>query len=246
MSKVIVERPRIGHSGRWTRAGKTRALLDEADDPLRARAPVRDKPVKTKSLNENLAPLKRFLQSRVGRPWNKVYAEISEHLRPSNAVQQHVRDHLEDFVALHARMENGKVVAQGRFGGHRDLADSSFRFYVHPKTGLLKESPYWKGRAQRFHDAREAAVRAAAANRREIAEFVQWHMLNDGQWWEVRLKPGPAEAAPGPHKPLALRDAVLLAGLSTLSPRALYGRANVYAAEIAKLTKAEKKAHGLK
>src|SRR5438309_9686382 len=29
-----------------------------------------------KWLNENLAPLRRYLESNVGRPWSKVYAEI--------------------------------------------------------------------------------------------------------------------------------------------------------------------------
>ena len=52
-------------------------------------------------LNENLAPLQRYLARQVGRPWNKIYAEIAEHLKPTSTVQQHVRDHLKDFVQLH-------------------------------------------------------------------------------------------------------------------------------------------------
>jgi hypothetical protein len=56
-----------------------------------------------KELNENLSPLRRYLERQVGRPWNKVYSEIAEHLRPDNVVQQHVRDHLRNFVAFQRR-----------------------------------------------------------------------------------------------------------------------------------------------
>ncbi len=82
-----------------------RSVIVENDDgePLRAlrggREPMRG-PAKTKWLNENLAPLKRFLGKQVGRPWDKVYSEIAENLKPTSTVQQHVRDHIEDFVAL--------------------------------------------------------------------------------------------------------------------------------------------------
>ena len=69
-----------------------------------------DKLQKTKTLNENLNPLKRYLASQVGRPWRKVYSEISEHLKPTSTVQQHVRDHLQDFVATKTRMKGGAVV----------------------------------------------------------------------------------------------------------------------------------------
>jgi hypothetical protein len=34
------------------------------------------------ALNENLNPLKRYLHAQVGRPWNKVYAEIAARIRP--------------------------------------------------------------------------------------------------------------------------------------------------------------------
>ena len=49
-----------------------------------------------KLLNENLAPLRRYLERQVGRPWDKVYSEIAEGLRVASTVQRHVRDHLRD------------------------------------------------------------------------------------------------------------------------------------------------------
>ena len=125
MSKVIVERPRLGHSAAGKKPGRTQALVDDDGEPIRAKGAREPKrpPVKTKNFNETLNPLKRYLASNVGRPWNKVYSEISEHLKPTSTVQQHVRDHLDDFVATKTRMKGGVVVMTPRFGGERALAD---------------------------------------------------------------------------------------------------------------------------
>ena len=38
---------------------------------------------------------------------DKVYAEIAACLRASSTVQQHVRDHLSDFVAIKPRRRHG-------------------------------------------------------------------------------------------------------------------------------------------
>lgn len=35
----------------------------------------------SKVLNENLTPLRRYLERQVGRPWNKVYSEIAVGLK---------------------------------------------------------------------------------------------------------------------------------------------------------------------
>lgn len=53
-----------------------------------------------KQLNENLTPLKRFLRAQVGRPWDKVYSEINEHVKVKNTVQAHIRQHIDNFIAI--------------------------------------------------------------------------------------------------------------------------------------------------
>ena len=65
-----------------------------------------------KSLNEHLGPLRRYLSSQVGRPWDKVYAEICAHISVDSAVQDHVRDHVFDYVTV-------DVLFQGSL--HRDI-----------------------------------------------------------------------------------------------------------------------------
>jgi hypothetical protein len=252
MSKVIVERPRLGRVG--ARAGRTSALEDEEGAPLRARAPKIERPARTKSLNENLAPLRRFLEGQVGRPWNKVYSEISEHLKTSNTVQQHVRDHVDDFVAVNTRMERAKVMTVTRFGGAAPLEAAYQKLYVHPRTGLLRKNPHWRSwSAARKARVKEAQI-ARAARMREISPLVQLHLLSDGAWWEVKLAKikthgrvmtradgtSRLQTFEEPHA-----DVVLRPGLSDLTSADLYGRSDVYATEKRQLSKAEKKRLGL-
>ncbi len=102
-----------------------------------------------KSLNENLAPLARWLHQQVGRPWRLVYAEIAQHLSPKNAVKKHVRDHVADFVITQASDEHGILYGATRFGyfplGRPGRWSSVL--YVCPRTGLLRESPRPKRRS---------------------------------------------------------------------------------------------------
>src|SRR5205085_4796318 len=87
-----------------------------------------------KSLNENLSPLRRYLEKQVDRPWNKVWSEISENLSAASTVQQHVRDHIGDFVAVRTFISNGTIYVPGRFGGPQPLKDGHYRMYVDPRT----------------------------------------------------------------------------------------------------------------
>jgi hypothetical protein len=235
MSKVIVERPRLGRS--WaseTRPGRSRIVEDDDGEPLRAgrggRAPKREKPLKTKALNENLNPLKRYLASNVGRPWNKVYSEISEHLKPTSTVQQHVRDHLNDFVATKTRMKSGVVMVATRFGGERPLSEDWSLFYVHPRTGLLRNNDKHVRWTTRQRQARAAAEAELASRMRVIDAKTQLHRLKDAVWWEVKL----GKIGDG-RQP----DLVLEAGLSKRAPDTLYGRAGVRAIAKRQLNKTE-------
>ena len=127
MAKVIVERPRRLEG--FSRRGRVLA-----DDLLPSHEGMRAPHVRNwggKVLNENLAPLRRYLERQVGRPWDRVYAEISAHLRPTSAVQQHVRDHLHDFVAVAPR----RLANQLRQRPGSDLWHQPF--YVDRRTGLL-------------------------------------------------------------------------------------------------------------
>lgn len=238
MSKVIVERPRLGRSyAASSPPGRSEPLVDDDDEPLRARKPKRTKVLRTKGLNENLAPLRRYLAKQVGRPWNKVYAEISENLRPSSTVQQHVRDHVQDFVAFQTRLRSGKVMTTPRWGGERELAEDHRKFYVHPRTGILQKNRHYRSWSRRRTEKLALEAQELAGRMREIDRRTQLHRLKDDIWWEVRL---------GRLSPNAEPDVVFSAGLSELAPEVLYGRQGVRAIAKRQLSKADKKRFGLK
>jgi hypothetical protein len=241
MSKVIVERPRRGRA--WAsekRPGRSAIVEDDDGEPLRAgrggRAPKRTKPLKTKGLNENLAPLRRYLGKQVGRPWNKVFSEISEHLKPTSTVQQHVRDHIDDFVAVQTRMRAGKVVITGKWGGERALEEDYRRHFVHPRTGLLKDNPHYRSWSKRVRDKRAAAAAERDARMRVIDAKTQLHKLKDDVWWDVKLGKLGRGLEP---------DVVLAARLSDMPPEKLYARPGARAIAKRQLSKADKKRFGL-
>ncbi|ANP47176.1 hypothetical protein [Candidatus Viadribacter manganicus] len=232
MSKVIVERPRVGRAAAGLRPGRTRMLVDDDGEPIRAKGArePQKREQKTKHFNETLNPLKRYLASNVGRPWDKVYSEICEHLKPSSTVQQHVRDHLQDFVAMKTRTKAGVIMATNRWGGERPLADHHCLYYVHPRTKLLRKNEHYQRAGARWRAARTKAAAEIAKRLRVVDEKTQLHLF-DGAWWEVKLAKIPLHGT--------YTDVVHGAQLSTLHGEALYARHGVYARDKRQLSKAE-------
>lgn len=150
MGKVLVERPRVG---RWRSDGgpvkgyrkRVRKLTETGDGPP-AREGIKVRSGGTKFFNEHLGPLRRFLNSNVGRPWDKVYSEICEFVDRGNVVQKHILTHLFDYVVTQTVLIDGEP-CDAR-GGHRryshPLRTSDYRhqWYVCPKSGLLRRSQY--------------------------------------------------------------------------------------------------------
>ena len=180
MSKVLVERPRLVNYG--DRKGR-KVDLDLLPSKEGMRAPhVRN--WGGKQLNENLSPLRRLIESRVGRPWNKVYSEICQHLRADNTVQQHVKDHIEDFVAIKTSTMDGQLVIHSKYGSPRLLNRDSTELYVDPVTGILcrnktklsyrQERKLWK-----------AKMEAEKASKIHVAKDGTEYRKVDGIWYEV-------------------------------------------------------------
>lgn len=152
MPKLLVERPRGGWRGRATRR-KPRQIRDLESLPTHLSI-ARDTR-KTKWLSENLAPLQRLLDKRVGRAWDRVYAEIRAHLRCDDPIQLHVLQHLWQFVERHAVLIEGVPY---RLGSSHPLSGYGHRFYVCPTTGVLVRVP-WEPRAQTDSTSEAAAAR---------------------------------------------------------------------------------------
>lgn len=101
----------------------------------------------SKSFNDNLPPLIRFLNSQVGKNWDGVYARLSRRLDKSTVSGLHVFQHLEDMLATKVEIvRSGKrtaIIGHMPFGGRRALYSTEKRpaFYVHPRNGVLMRAP---------------------------------------------------------------------------------------------------------
>jgi hypothetical protein len=185
MAKVIVERPRRG--GNNTRRG--RSVPDDLQPTTEGMRAPHVRHYGGKELNEYLSPLYRFLRSRAGQPWDQVWSEISKNIRATNAIQQHVRDHVMMWVCTKTCIgEDGEVwLLDSR---PNPAVNSLCHFYVHPESGLLVFNTHlsnWKNRwrrAKKEGDEKQKAVSRTLPNGVEIRK-------HEGIWYEVTLRPVP-------------------------------------------------------
>ncbi len=147
MGKVLVERPRPGsRDGSRPRKGYRKELRRalENEDASIDHEGIKRRYSNRRFFNEHLAPLRRFLNSRVGRPWSYVYSEICQHVDRGNVVQKHVLTHLFDYVATNTILIDGIPCMGERrwpysFGQPiRDVRVYRDGWYVCPRSGLLK------------------------------------------------------------------------------------------------------------
>jgi hypothetical protein len=230
MAKVLVERPRLGTRERLKRCKRHQRPWRDPDDTLEREPMSRGRG--TKHLSENFGPLTRYLQSQVGRPWDKVYAEISAHLRPTNAVQQHVRDHLEDFVMVRVWRDADGLVGANRWGKPVRVDDpfARTRFYVDPR-GLLRAC---KQKRQHARQVPDSDVRWDGA----------WRQLRriDGMWYAFQLAPVPRDASERARARDAFFGTTVRDIIKPEMHDALhreYGRCGVFAARKRQLSKRE-------
>jgi hypothetical protein len=150
MSKVVIERPRSGNS---LPGYKTRLRIrhydpgkDYEDMPKRVSG-SRSKYVRAgeiKYLSDFLNPLRRFLRTNVGRPWDKVYSEMKKHLDDRKVTGRHVFEHVDMEVETHPLIGDDGKLYKLEYGGRLWPVRE---FYVDPRTGLLcwsDEKPWWK------------------------------------------------------------------------------------------------------
>lgn len=117
MHEVVIERPRGGPRGprrgvKWDPRVHDPELIPSRESTSRHRGG-------TKYLSDVLGPLKRFLNSAVGRPWDDVYSELRAGLSPDSLLHMHILEHLQYLVDINER-------------------DSGGRWRVNPRTGLLE------------------------------------------------------------------------------------------------------------
>lgn len=176
MAQVIIERPRHGSSDPSRKKGYRKLLqripLDEQprQEPMLGRWHGM-----SKSLNEHLGPLRRFLRSRVGRPWNHVHRELCEHVSFDNAVQKHILAHIYQYVVQFVDRCGDRIYDRRLGWSGRRRALRAGEMYLDPRTGYLQ--------IVKPHRLRRDPQR--------IARPEGLYLQRDGTWWQVTVRPLP-------------------------------------------------------
>jgi len=180
MHKVIITRPRAGGDGGKSipDKGYKKQLQQMGADELPKRESMKT-PYRgnRKEFTDLLGPLHRFLRSRCGQPWDKVYSEVCEHVNLNNNVQKHLLTHLDLYVEKNAKIVDGKLLLTSE--GH-SLASE---FYVHPKTGLLTENKEYRSQFFNWGGYKKPKLMVP----HEKNENIQYHKIN-GVWYEVEIE----------------------------------------------------------
>jgi hypothetical protein len=191
MGKVLVERPRLKvcryspGPEKGYRKRIERCYEDDGSPPARESIKKRYG-ANRKYFNEHLGPLRRFLDSNVGRPWDKVYSEICRHVDRGNVVQKHILTHLFDYVVTNVILIDGEPcrgTAYARQYGESVRTSASYhQWYVCPKSGLLRKSRYVP---------RKRKLRRPEPPRRVVLNKTQMCLFLGGQWELVKVAPVP-------------------------------------------------------
>ena len=143
MAKVVTERPRRGHSNKSKKTtGRLIRPYDpecEYDEPTRL--PVargREYGYEAKEFSDLINPLKRYLQSCVGKQWNKVHSELSRTLDRRSVSGSHIWDHVMREIETDCYIGEDRLA----YSNDRTYCFSEYPInglYVHPRTGLIRE-----------------------------------------------------------------------------------------------------------
>jgi len=181
MFKVIVERPR---HGRYLKS-EYPCPRDLEESPnhegLKKRHRYR------KSLNENLNPLARFLAKQVGRRWDSVFSELCENIDRRSTVQQHIHQHIDDYVARKVFVINGELHSVRHWGDPVPLAElRRVKLYVDPDSGILRNNIF-RERTRAEEKLKEVANEKNRSSRRRVLDKRHQLLQLAGLWYFVTV-----------------------------------------------------------
>jgi hypothetical protein len=116
--------------------GRLRKNEYDAEDHGPKRAPIARRHQygwNAKEFSDVLGPLRRYLRKQVGRPWDKVWSEITRNLDNRSLNGLHIFDHIRREVEHHACLNPDGSLYHNRWSRLVPISG----LYVHPTTRLL-------------------------------------------------------------------------------------------------------------
>jgi hypothetical protein len=177
--KVIVEKPRWGSRMRNLKTGWSTHHYDPDEDVADPGILALNRKTPRKAFSDRLGPLRRYLETQIGRPWNKIEGEFRKALDTRTVIGRHLWDHALREVELECRMTpTGRPVT---------LRGYPVRYlYVHPRTGLLLRPKPLRIDEHRARQKRMADVKKINLNASTDAE-------KEGDLWFLFIDTGRTE-----------------------------------------------------
>lgn len=136
MSKVVTETAR---SGSFLKSKKTGLRINSFNDERVDQWPnrvssnqIRQYGIRARQSGDCLGPFWRFLRSRVGLSWDRVFSEIIHQTDRRTVAGWRLLDHLKQAVSVDCFMGTDGLVYETRYKPSR-----AYGFYVHPLTKTL-------------------------------------------------------------------------------------------------------------
>jgi len=157
----VLQRPRTGSSSSNYDAHRARRYKDIKDEDKLEALPKR-MPMKPKGwdyddrkgFEYNFNLLRRFLRSKVGKPWDKTYSKICKAVKSSARHSRETLQYVESFVDRQAEIQpDGEVLEShvGWRGARYTMWDDGSSFYVDshgilqvPKRKTRKSNGHWR------------------------------------------------------------------------------------------------------
>jgi hypothetical protein len=181
LGEVVIERPRGGLRISLKKMTGYKKELKKITDEAAADGLLNPFLVKTrrrtKYFSDNLGPLRRWLRSHKGEPWDAVYQQICQLIETETLCGRHLLSHVWDLVEKDVELIDGVPYYKNPrfyFRGNR-LGIYQEQLYIHPETKILLL-------ATKIKKSRPKADKIVTIDR-----YHQYHKLND-IWYLVTLQ----------------------------------------------------------
>jgi hypothetical protein len=186
LNKQLCERERTGHRSKYRAVRRANLEISE-ETTLKQQGMKRPYGYNTKDLNENLNPLWGQVRKAVGRPWDKFYSELCKNFDKRSVINQHILDHLNDFLVKSVYVRDGELWIAPKYGPPHPLKQSHVEYYVDPRDGIIKKNKFRVTYRQAHKARQEREKKLELEKTRWIDEY---HVLRkiEGVWYLFELE----------------------------------------------------------
>ncbi|MFB2974296.1 hypothetical protein ACE1CD_35485 [Aerosakkonema sp. BLCC-F183] len=144
LGEIVIERPRRGMRISAKKLTGYKKALEKITQEATEEGLLSPYLIKirqrTKHFSDHLGPLRRWLRSKVGQPWDAVYKELCQQIEMRTLIGQHLLGHVWGFVERDVELIDGvpyRKKSYSYYSERRPIGDWREELYVHPETGIL-------------------------------------------------------------------------------------------------------------